>query len=507
MVRFFYVALLALSTVLFADSSARAQQIPDDLLLQFQKRLQSEESDSSNLLPYPQQLENTQPQSREPFSTSDRTTPSFPKSAIEIYYNDRVKDFIEKEKSDENKKSPYINQIGYDILQKSGRLGSRTSIGPQLMGQISDSYILGVGDQLSITLRGQVNNTYQAVVGRDGHVIIPNQPPLQALGRSFGDFRTDLQSLVSTSMLETQAFVTLKAVRQISVLVSGEVTKPGMVSVNGLSTVIDALIAAEGIRKTGTLRKIQIVRGNETQTLDLYPLLLGIGQAGDISLREGDRIIVPTIGSTIALFSGVSRPGIYEFTGTSISLKSALALAGGPLSSRGVTLIKVSQGSNGLLSLNEYSVTAQINLHRGDLIGSKPVSKRTQGTIYLSGHVYEEGWRPLSTFSSLRTLLNTRGTLREEPYLPVVVIKRPNVNTLMPEFIAVDGAKLLKRGDDFLLQDQDRVIILSLTDIRYLSSEDISLVLQGKMPAYGRTEDLSEALREKSPDDYNSGES
>jgi protein involved in polysaccharide export with SLBB domain len=72
-------------------------------------------------------------------------------------------------------------------------------------------------------------------------------------------------------------------------------------------------------------------------------------------------------------------------------------------------------------------------------------------------------------------------------------VKRPNANTLMPEFIAIDGAKVLKSNDDFIFQDQDRVIILSLNDIRYLSSEDITLVLQGKMPAYGRSETLEES--------------
>jgi protein involved in polysaccharide export with SLBB domain len=510
MVRFLRFALFAFGVFLLAIGPTNAQQTPDDLLLQFQKRLQGGDMNPSELSPYEQKSGEDDKRAQNSSQSSQKTENALiPASAIEISYRERLralslgsktgKGSSKEDQATENqsrmaplietsgKWSQDLKQVGYDVL----RSPSDSSNGPPLVGGISDTYILGLGDQVTVTLRGQANITNTVVIDRNGQVILPNLPPLNAAGRSFGDFRDDLQSQVATSMIETKAFVTLGAVRQLSVLVSGEVEQPGVVSVNGLSTVVDALIAAHGIRNTGTLRAVQVIRDGKRQTLDLYPLLLGLGQPGDLSLREGDRIVVPAIGPTIALFSGVSRPGIYELTENAISLPSALQMAGGTLISKGTKLIKISQGSDGRVTLNEYTPTSKGTLRRGDLLGALPVLGGTQGTIYLSGHVYDEGWRALSTLPSLRTLLSTHGTLREEPYLPFVVVKRPNPNTLMPEFIAVDGARLLKNGEDFAFQDQDRVTILSLSDIRYLSSEDIRLILRGQMPAYGRTEAFS----------------
>src|SRR3546814_18651946 len=45
-------------------------------------------------------------------------------------------------------------------------------------------------------------------------------------------------------------------------------------------------------------------------SIDLYGLL-GIGMPKSIRLQDGDRIIVPVIGDTVAVTGSVARPGIY----------------------------------------------------------------------------------------------------------------------------------------------------------------------------------------------------
>ena len=50
------------------------------------------------------------------------------------------------------------------------------------------------------------------------------------------------------------------------------------------------LTQAGGIDKTGSLRQIKLVRGGETQSLDLYGLLVNADAKMDLSLRDGDRI-------------------------------------------------------------------------------------------------------------------------------------------------------------------------------------------------------------------------
>ena len=94
-------------------------------------------------------------------------------------------------------------------------------------GGVQDGYVLGQGDQLIFVLRGQENSTYRLRIDRDGTVILPKLSPIQAAGRTFGEFRKDVEARVARSYVSTNVYVSLADVRQVSVLVSGEVRAPG----------------------------------------------------------------------------------------------------------------------------------------------------------------------------------------------------------------------------------------------------------------------------------------
>ena len=46
--------------------------------------------------------------------------------------------------------------------------------------------------------------------------------------------------------------------------------------------------------------------------VDLYGVLSGRGEAPNLTLVAGDRIVVPPLGGTVAIAGEVGRPGIYE---------------------------------------------------------------------------------------------------------------------------------------------------------------------------------------------------
>ena len=92
---------------------------------------------------------------------------------------------------------------------------------------------------------------------------------VQAAGRTFAQVRHDLQAVISKDALSTQAYITLAQTRQISVLVSGEVNAPGVRTLSGLNTPIDAILLSGGVRKTGSLRNIVLVRGSKRVRIDL----------------------------------------------------------------------------------------------------------------------------------------------------------------------------------------------------------------------------------------------
>ena len=171
---------------------------------------------------------------------------------------------------------------------------------------------------------------------REGRVFLTDLDPIPAAGRTFGDFRGDLEARVDAAFIGTQVFVSLGAVRLVSVSVIGEVPTPGLHRLAGLSTILDALAAAGGIKKSGSLRKIRVERAGTFFWVDLYDLLISGTFDRDLALYEGDRIAVPVLGPTVAAAGKVLRPGIFELAEGQSDPRMAdvIALAGNTIRPR-----------------------------------------------------------------------------------------------------------------------------------------------------------------------------
>src|SRR5579871_948158 len=157
-----------------------------------------------------------------------------------------------------------LTQFGYDVL------GIPSAVTSTQLGAVQDNYVLGQGDQLLVVLRGQDEQSYTEQVNRDGQVILPRLNPIPAAGRTLGEFRTDVERQVARTYISTNVFVSLGNIRQISVLVTGEVRAPGVRTLSALASPIDALLISGGIAKTGSLRNVVIIRGrSEEHTSEL----------------------------------------------------------------------------------------------------------------------------------------------------------------------------------------------------------------------------------------------
>ena len=178
-----------------------------------------------------------------------------------------------------------------------------------------------------------------------GRILIPDFAPVPAAGRTIGQVRASLQAGAG-HLYNTDVYVSLASVRQIGVLIVGHVERPGRQVLTVFHTVLDALAQAGGIEKTGSLRQVKLVRGGRSRIVDLYGILMHGAVGNDLRLQDGDRLIVPSIGPTVAVGGEVKRPAIYEIpqvvtgrfragatdTARKLSLGEMLDLAGGILS-------------------------------------------------------------------------------------------------------------------------------------------------------------------------------
>ncbi|MDW8415090.1 MAG: SLBB domain-containing protein, partial [Thermaurantiacus sp.] len=193
-----------------------------------------------------------------------------------------------------------LRQFGYDFFRAApAPTGVRT-------GAIGDDYVLGIGDEVVVTFRGATNDTRTGRIDRDGRLIIGQLPPIPAAGLTLGALKARIAAETRRTLLATEAFVSVDRVRSVSVFVGGEVERPGVYNLTSAADVATAIAAAGGVRRAGSLRSVRLVRAGTTRVVDLYGLL-GIGSTPVIRLEDGDRIIVPVIGPTIAVAGAVAR--------------------------------------------------------------------------------------------------------------------------------------------------------------------------------------------------------
>jgi protein involved in polysaccharide export with SLBB domain len=223
-----------------------------------------------------------------------------------------------------NEVSKELVQFGYDIFR-----GSVSTFAPVTNVPVGADYVVGPGDNFTITLWGRTSVQYSVTINRNGEIVLPEVGVLNVAGMQMVQLQSYLEDQFSRKHTDFKMAVTMGRLRTVTVFVVGEVKAPGSYTLSSLSTVINALFAAGGPSKNGTLRKIRLNRGTEKGvTLDLYDFLLGGDKSKDVRLQNGDTIFVPLIGPVVGVAGNVKRPAIYEMT-EPMALADVLGLAGG----------------------------------------------------------------------------------------------------------------------------------------------------------------------------------
>jgi polysaccharide biosynthesis/export protein len=364
-------------------------------------------------------------------------------------------------------------RIGHPVrLFGYNQVGGGAKVVVPQMGAVQGSYIVGPGDQFSIVLRGQENSAYTVVVDRNGQVTLPRLSPIAAAGRSLDAFRRDLVAAVHRRYVATEAFVSLAQLRQVSVLVSGEVNNPGIRIATGLSSPLDAIMLSGGIRKSGSLRNIQLIRGERKFTIDLYNVLLQKGDVRLINLQEGDRIFVPSIGATAAVVGYVRRPAIYELPPgrEAISARELFRLGSGALLRSKITASIVRIMPDGKARFFDTGLALDQQVRDGEALIVKSAVNIAEGRVTLTGVVRTPGEFALDKFSSLHSILSSNDVVKNGAYMLFGFIDRINSRTLQHEAIPFSPIRVIHSEEDMLLVNEDRIHILTMEDVHSLLS-------------------------------------
>lgn len=176
------------------------------------------------------------------------------------------------------------------------------------------SYVLDFGDEVEIQLVGQRSSSTRMVIKSDGSITIKDIGKIYVLGLSLSEASELLKAKVNDSFIGVEAFLTLVNVRDIQVLVTGNVFNPGPYTLNGNSNIFHALSVSGGPSEIGSFRSIDLIRnGNKIESIDLYESLIYGKTIFNTRLRSGDMVFVNPVKNLVSLNGAFKRPGEYEF--------------------------------------------------------------------------------------------------------------------------------------------------------------------------------------------------
>lgn len=392
----------------------------------------------------------------------------------------RIEEFYRQATADR-----HLRQHGYDAFQ--GAVDRRAVPA----GLVQDSYILGAGDRLNIAFMGERKDRGVYRITSQGTLVIDHLPQIAASGKTLEALRTDISHLLDAQGYHGEVIITLEGIRQLSVLVVGQVAKPGRHHISALHTALEAIEAAGGIEKTGSLRQVRLFRAGKSTTIDLYPILglRGSNQALP-TLQDGDRIIVPPLGATVAITGDVRQPGIYELPARGgLSATQGLELAGGVLSFGNNRITMHSPRSDGKRMMQEIADSSDEALRDGVVISVKRGADLPDGVVTLMGEVRSPGAYPFTSYKKLSQLLSNMQVFGDDVYPLMGVISRRQTGKLARKLVAFSPQDVFLKRADSNLQVGDQIYLLSRKDVmKVMAHEDgheIDPLIAGFVREYG----------------------
>ena len=347
-----------------------------------------------------------------------------------------------KEEDEEEKYKCEECIYGYDLFRFSP-----STFAPANNVPVSFSYILGPGDELTVSYYGANENSTTGFIQRDGTFNLPLLGPVNLVGFTFSEaqehlkkrIKEELDELSIAGSVDTEISINLNRLRSITVYVLGEAYKPGSYTLSALSTITNTLFLSGGVNKLGSLRNIQIKReGKLVATYDLYDLLIKGDTTTDIRLQDGDTIFIPFIKNKVTLGGAFKRPHLYELLDGE-TLEDVISFAGGFNSEVGfnpeIELSTINRVSNKReISKVVYNENAKNRkILNGDGLNVAEVSGLKPSTIELIGEFKNPGVYSISEGDTVLDIVSKAGGYTNSAFVEGGVFLRKEVAKIEEE--------------------------------------------------------------------------
>lgn len=217
-----------------------------------------------------------------------------PPSAFDLFVEDRV--------------GHSLPRFGADLIIPA----SRDFAAPPITA-VPSTYVLQPGDQVFIGLSGSLDGSFKTDIDNNGRIFLPKIGMVKVGGITYGDLKSVIAQAIGQQYRSFTVAVSITSIRGFRVYVTGFANNPGGYSVNSLSTLVNAVLAAGGPAAGGSFRSIKLFRNGElVSDFDLYDFVRNGDKSKDVLLHSDDVLYIPPVGPQVAIAGSVNDEAIYE---------------------------------------------------------------------------------------------------------------------------------------------------------------------------------------------------
>jgi protein involved in polysaccharide export with SLBB domain len=281
----------------------------------------------------------------------------------------------------------------------------------------------------------------------------------------------------------TKYEISLNYSRSIDINLVGEVITPGTYKIPAINSVFNAVNAADGVTRIGTVRNIQVKReGKLVKTFDLHQFLFNPMPQDNFYLQSGDFVYVPVAEKLVKVQGAVRRPSIYELKSNE-GLNELIVFAGGLKPDAFIRTIQITRyvkDKTEIINIDYEKLmfnNENFKLNDGDIVDISFIPNGVENGVNISGSVRFPGRYQLKENYRISDVIIMAGGIRLDAYIDRAYLKRkmPDQSEVITKFSLSNILLDPNSADNFLLQKDDKIEIFSQSNF----AEKFMVSIQG----------------------------
>lgn len=248
-----------------------------------------------------------------------------------------------------------------------------------------------------------------------GEIFVPFAGRMRAGGHTTGELAAMIRRALKGLSQDPQVVVGIALPVANSVIVGGEVARPGRLAlITNRETISDVIALSGGYRGEAKDIAVQIIRGRQRLEYRLADVMSGAER--DMRITPADRVQLLKKPQTFAVLGGTGRVEQLNFSAPVLSLAEALALSGGPNPSladaKAVFVFRLVAGPDG----QDQPTVYHINLmNPGNVFLAQRFIMRDKDVLYIGNAAANQPSQMIQMVSQL--------------FSPIVAVEGTLVNT------------------------------------------------------------------------------